>query len=73
MRARRAIGRQRDGAEQLGELAGRAAAQQIHLEETLLRVHVAERPGQIAPVRACSVTVPSASRSTVTGADSAAP
>ena len=51
VRTRDAIGRQRDVAEELCELTCRATAQQIHLEEALLRVHVAERPGQIATVR----------------------
>ena len=50
MRTRSAIGRQRDCAEQFGQLTGGAAAQQIHFEETLLRVHVAERPVRVATV-----------------------
>ena len=36
--------------EELRELAGRTAAQEVHLEEALLRVHVAEREREIAPV-----------------------
>ena len=40
-RALAAIGRERALAEQLGELAGARAAQQVHLKEALLRVQVA--------------------------------
>ena len=57
------------GAEQLGEFARRGAAQQVHLEVALLRVHVAERAHGIGSLAASMVTTPSASRSTVTGAD----
>ncbi len=35
------------GAEQLGQLAGRCAAHQIHFEIALLRVYVAERTHRI--------------------------
>ena len=47
MHAGAAVGRQRHCAEQFGEFAGRAAAQQVHLEEALLGVHVAESPRRI--------------------------
>ncbi len=40
-RALAAIGLERALAEQLGELAGARAAQQVHLEEALLRVQIA--------------------------------
>jgi hypothetical protein len=50
----RAVERQRLRPEQLGQLAGGAAAQQVHLEEAFLAVHEAGRVGQVEPVGAAN-------------------
>ncbi len=42
-----AVGVQRPRAEQSGQFAGGGAAQQVHLEEALLRVHVAQGAGGV--------------------------
>ena len=42
-----AVGGERGRAHELGELARRAAAQEVHLEEALLRVDVARRPRDV--------------------------
>ena len=44
------IGGKERGSQQRGELAGRRAAQQIHLEEPILGVHIAERECEIVAV-----------------------
>ena len=59
---------QKRGTEQRGQLAGGGAAHQIHLEEPVLTMQIAQRPCEIARLRAVRVGTPAASRSTVTGA-----
>ena len=50
MYARAAIGFHGHLAEQLREFSGGASAQQIHLEVTFLRMHIAQRPGHIQAI-----------------------
>ena len=45
-----AVGGKESGSEECGELAGRGAAQQIHLEEPILGVHIAERECEVASI-----------------------
>jgi len=51
MNAAAAIDREKVGAEELGQLTRGSPAQQIHLEETVLRVEEAEGAGSVEPVR----------------------
>ena len=51
MRSPRAIDFERLLADEAGKLAGRGAAQQIHLEESFLGMHEAERTGFVEPAR----------------------
>ena len=45
-----AVGGEERGSQECGELAGRGSAQQVHLEEPILSVQIAEREGEVASI-----------------------